>query len=69
MRISIDSDLCEGNAVCEALAPMVFDLDDDDQARVLGDVQELGGEVSEEHRLLVDRAVEGCPRLAISVTD
>lgn len=69
MRISIDPDLCEGNAVCEALAPMVFDLDEDDQARVLADVQELGGEVAEAHRLLVDRAAEGCPRLAISVSD
>lgn len=69
MRISIDPDLCEGNAVCEALAPMVFDLDEADQSRVLADVQGLGGEVAEEHRLLVDRAVEGCPRLAISVTD
>jgi ferredoxin len=69
MRISIDRTLCEGNAVCEALAPMVFDLDDEDMARVLPDAVGPGGEVAEEHRLLVERAVEGCPRLAISVTD
>jgi ferredoxin len=68
MQVTIDPTLCEGNAVCEALAPLVFDLDENDQARVLADVQGPGGEVPDEHRMLVERAVEGCPRLAISVT-
>jgi ferredoxin len=69
MRILIDHDLCEGNAVCEALAPMVFDLDETDQARVLAEAVGPDGEVSEDHRVLVERAAEGCPRLAISVSD
>ncbi|TQC44510.1 ferredoxin [Rhodococcus sp. WS4] len=69
MRISIDRELCEGNAVCEALAPLVFDLDENDQARVLAEALRPDGEVSVDHRALVERAVEGCPRLAISVTD
>ena len=65
MRITIDSSLCEGNAVCEALAPAVFELDKAGQAYVLAGPD---GEVGEEERVLVERAVEGCPRLAISVT-
>lgn len=69
MRITIDPTLCEGNAVCEALAPVVFDLDDNDQARVITEARIADGEVAEEHRVLVERAVESCPRLAISVSD
>lgn len=67
MQISIDPDLCEGNAVCQALAPLVFDLDDAEQARVLPSAFEANGEVAESQRSLVERAVEGCPRQAISV--
>lgn len=69
MRITIDHQLCEGNAVCEALAPMVFDLDETDQARVVAEATGPDGKVPEEHRPLVERAVEGCPRLAISLED
>ncbi|GAA1948359.1 ferredoxin [Nocardioides panacihumi] len=68
MRIDIDRTLCEGNAVCEALAPMVFDLDDSDQARVLPEALRPDGTVNDEHRMLVERAADGCPRLAITVT-
>lgn len=66
MRVTIDPDLCEGNAVCEALAPMLFELDDADQARLLEAGQD--GDVADEHRDLVERAAQSCPRLAISVT-
>ncbi|MFJ3667442.1 ferredoxin [Streptomyces sp. NPDC090106] len=68
MRIGIDPGMCEGNAVCEALAPTVFELDDRDQARVTDDVLAPDGSVPDEHRALVERAAEGCPRLAIQVT-
>ena len=30
MKIKVDFDLCESNALCEAMAPEVFELDDDD---------------------------------------
>jgi ferredoxin len=72
VRITIDHGLCEGNAVCEGLAPMVFDLDDEAQARVLPEAAEGAGrpdEVGEEHRVLVERAAESCPRLAITVSE
>ena len=29
MKIKVDFDLCESNALCESLAPDVFELDDD----------------------------------------
>ncbi|UGQ11145.1 ferredoxin [Yinghuangia sp. ASG 101] len=68
MRIDIDPGACEGNAVCEAMAPMVFALDDRDQARVIGEAVTADGSVPDEHRLLVERAAEGCPRLAIRIS-
>lgn len=68
MQITIDRELCEGNAVCEALAPSVFELDDDDQARIIAEASDSDGEVGEEHRVLVDRAAVSCPRLAITVS-
>lgn len=67
MRIRIDPDLCEGNAVCQALAPLVFELDDDEQARVLPTAVQPDGEVSDTHRPLVERAAGGCPRQAIQI--
>ena len=32
MRVEVDHDRCEGNAVCVGIAPDLFDLDDDDYA-------------------------------------
>ena len=37
MRVEVDHDRCEGNAVCVGIAPDVFDLDDDDYAVVKAD--------------------------------
>jgi ferredoxin len=63
MRIVIDHSLCEGNAVCEALAPDIFEVGNDFQARLLTE------EPDETRRKVVEQAVSGCPRLAITVTD
>jgi len=32
MRVEVDRDRCEGNAVCVGIAPDLFDLDDEDYA-------------------------------------
>lgn len=32
MRVEVDPDLCESNAVCVGLAPDIFELGDDDLA-------------------------------------
>ncbi len=34
MRVIVDHDRCEGNAVCMGIAPDIFDLDDEDYAVV-----------------------------------
>lgn len=62
-RIKVDFDLCESNAMCEALAPDVFELDDDDFLQLNTD------EVTDENRQRVEQAVAACPRAAISLVE
>ena len=61
MKIRIDYDLCEGNAVCMKVAPEVFVVGDDDRARLL--IAEPG----EDLRANVEAAVRRCPRQALSL--
>lgn len=37
MRVEVDRDRCEGNAVCVGIAPDLFELDDEDYAVVKSD--------------------------------
>ena len=63
MRVRVDHDLCESNAVCVRLAPEVFELDDADRLHVK---QERPGE---ELRARVEQAVRRCPKQALSIVD
>ena len=63
MKIRVDFDLCESNALCEAMAPEVFGLDDDDFLQVNAE------ETTPENIDDVKRAVAACPRAAISLED
>jgi ferredoxin len=62
-KVSVDWDLCESNGICEAMAPDVFRLDDDDLLQVDDDT------VSADNRDRVQRAVAGCPKSAISIVE
>jgi ferredoxin len=62
-KITVDFDLCESNAMCEALAPDIFELDDDDFLQLNTD------EVADENRQRVEQAVAACPRAAISLVE
>ena len=63
MKVKVDYDLCESNGLCEALAPEVFWLDDDDNLQLH---KEEIGEAEEAH---VRRAVAACPTQAISLLE
>jgi ferredoxin len=63
MKIKVDYDLCESNALCEAMAPEVFEVDDND------DLQLKTGETTEANLENVKRAVAACPRAAISLVE
>lgn len=59
MRVIVDRDRCEGNAVCMGIAPDIFDLDDDDYAVVKTDPIPANGE------RLAEQAIAECPRAAL----
>ncbi|GHJ60354.1 ferredoxin [Nocardioides sp. OK12] len=61
--IKVDFDLCESNALCEAMAPQVFELDDDDYLQLKTE------QTTDENRADVERAVAACPRAAIRLED
>ena len=61
MRVVVDWDLCESNAVCMAVAPEVFEVDDDDNLNLLQE------QPPEELRGKVEEAVRRCPKQALSI--
>jgi ferredoxin len=63
MRVVVDFDLCESNALCMGLAPEVFEVRDDDLLYVLDE------NPPEELRAKIEAAVRTCPKNAISIED
>jgi ferredoxin len=59
VRVIVDRDRCEGNAVCLGIAPEIFDLDDEDYAVVKTDP------VPTDQEALVEQAIAECPRAAL----
>ncbi|MEW5811117.1 MAG: ferredoxin [Actinomycetota bacterium] len=59
MRVEVDRDRCEGNAVCVGIAPDLFDLDDEDYAVVKADP------VPESEEAVAEQAIIECPRAAL----
>jgi ferredoxin len=63
MRVVVDYDLCESNALCMAAAPEVFEVRDDDFLYVLDE------NPPESLRSKVELAVQRCPKQAIKIED
>ncbi len=61
MRVEVDRDSCEANAVCEGLVPEVFSVDDDDRLHI------LVGDVPADLADPVRHAVRSCPKAALRV--
>jgi ferredoxin len=59
MRVEVDRDRCEGNAVCVGIAPDLFDLDDEDYAVVKADP------VPTDQEELAEQSIAECPRAAL----
>jgi ferredoxin len=59
MRVEVDRDRCEGNAVCVGIAPDLFDLDDEDYAVIKADPVPDGQED------LAEQSIAECPRAAL----
>ena len=63
MRVVVDRDRCEGNAICVGIAPDLFELDDDDYVMVTKDPIPAGEEA------LAEQAIAECPRAALTRRD
>ncbi len=61
MRVTVDYELCEGNALCTRLVPEVFEVLGD------GDLHLLDEDPPEELRPRLVTAVRSCPRGALSL--
>ena len=61
LRVSVDHDICVGNAMCETYAPKVFVLNDDRQSTVADPTADTVENILE--------AAENCPVSAITVID
>ena len=62
MKIVVDRDRCEAHGVCMKAAPEVFLLDEQDRLHL------LVPEVTPDLRAKVERAVNDCPRQALSIS-
>jgi ferredoxin len=63
MKVIVDYDLCEANAICMDVAPEIFKVDDNDELQILLE------KPPEESRKKVEESVRLCPRQAISIED
>ena len=61
LRVSVDLDICVGNAICETYAPKVFVLNDDRQSTVADPNADTFENIME--------AAQDCPVSAITVID
>jgi ferredoxin len=62
VRVTVDRDRCEGHAQCVAVAPDVYDLDDDAVA-----VVRAGPEIPEHLQQSASYGADMCPVMAILV--
>ncbi|WP_116452613.1 ferredoxin [Blastococcus litoris] len=62
-RVEVDRERCVGSGTCEALAPDVFEVDDD------GVLVVHRPEPGEDERNDVEDAVQACPTRALSLAE
>src|SRR3954447_18185574 len=63
MRVVVDFDVCESNAIFMRVAPEVFLVDDDDNLQILQE------NPPDELRAKVEEAVRMCPKQAITLEE
>lgn len=63
MKVVVDYDLCEANAVCMGVAPEIFRVEEDDTLTVLME------NPPENLRAKAEEAARLCPKQAISIVE
>jgi ferredoxin len=63
MRVVVNMDVCESNAICMGIAPEVFEVREDDVLYVIDE------HPPESLRPKIEEAVRNCPKQAISIEE
>jgi len=63
VRVTVDRQACEANAVCAGLVPAVFDVDEDDNLHIL--LPEVPSHLAD----AVRHAVRSCPKAALQLAE
>jgi ferredoxin len=63
MRVHVDRDACEANAICAGLVPEVFEVDDEDVLHI------SAADVPPALADAVRHAVRSCPKAALSLEE
>jgi ferredoxin len=63
MKIVVDFDKCDSNALCVAAAPKLFEVKDDNFLYILDETP------GEDQKAALEEAVRNCPTGAISIED
>jgi ferredoxin len=63
MRVHVDRDACEANAICAGLVPEVFEVDDEDVLHI--NVEDVPPALAD----AVRHAVRSCPKAALSLEE
>ena len=63
MKIVVDFDMCQSNAVCQGIVPEIFEVRDDGYLYVLNENPD------ESYRKKVEEAARSCPTQAITIEE
>ena len=65
MKVTVDSDACQGHGMCNMICPEVFKYDDDGFGYVPSELEHVPDNLAEKVRL----AEIQCPERAVRITD
>lgn len=63
MKVVVDYDLCESNAICVGIEPSVFEIRDDDIMYI------IDADPDESKRAKIEEAVRRCPKQALTILE
>jgi ferredoxin len=63
VKVIVDRDACEANAICAGLVPEVFEVDDEDVLHIKADV------IPDNQLDQVRHAVRSCPKAALTLEE
>ena len=63
MKVQVDRDACEANAICAGLVPEIFEVDDEDILHIK--VEDVPANLAD----AVRHAVRSCPKAALSLQE